>query len=82
MKVLIMKKSGLFLLTSQLMIASILFPTQNSVASPGHLTTVQMDVNHSLSPNKKNRKGYKKKKSGKILGIFKRKSDCGCPKHK
>lgn len=29
---------------------------------------------------KKNR-GYKKPKSKKILGIFKRKSDCGCPKH-
>ncbi|REA59243.1 hypothetical protein DSL64_18110 [Dyadobacter luteus] len=26
-------------------------------------------------------KGYKKPKSKKILGIFKRKSDCGCPNH-
>jgi len=28
---------------------------------------------------KKKFKGYKKPKSKKILGIFKRKSDCGCP---
>ncbi|WP_229214116.1 hypothetical protein [Dyadobacter flavalbus] len=30
---------------------------------------------------KKKYKGYKKPKSKKILGIFKRKSDCGCPNH-
>jgi hypothetical protein len=30
---------------------------------------------------KKKFKGYKKPKSKKILGIFKRKSDCGCPNH-
>lgn len=29
---------------------------------------------------KKNR-GYQKPRSKKILGIFKRKTDCGCPKH-
>ena len=30
---------------------------------------------------KKKYKGYQKPKSKKILGIFKRKTDCGCPKH-
>ncbi|TLU89570.1 hypothetical protein [Dyadobacter sediminis] len=30
---------------------------------------------------KKKYKGYKKPRSKKILGIFKRKSDCGCPNH-
>jgi hypothetical protein len=30
---------------------------------------------------KKKYKGYKKPKSKKILGIFKRKTDCGCPNH-
>jgi hypothetical protein len=34
----------------------------------------------SLDNRKKNR-GYQKPKSKKILGIFKRKTDCGCPKH-
>ncbi|MCF2445985.1 hypothetical protein L0657_18645 [Dyadobacter sp. CY345] len=33
-----------------------------------------------LNKRKKNR-GYQKPKSKKILGIFKRKTDCGCPKH-
>jgi hypothetical protein len=32
-----------------------------------------------LFGKKKKYKGYKKPKSKKILGIFKRKSDCGCP---
>lgn len=30
---------------------------------------------------RKKNKGYHKPKSKKILGIFKRKTDCGCPKH-
>jgi hypothetical protein len=30
---------------------------------------------------KKKYKGYQKPKSKKILGIFKRKTDCGCPNH-
>ncbi|CAG5071680.1 hypothetical protein DYBT9623_03671 [Dyadobacter sp. CECT 9623] len=34
-----------------------------------------------LMGKKKKFKGYKKPKSKKILGIFKRKSDCGCPNH-
>jgi len=34
-----------------------------------------------LFGKKKKFKGYKKPKSKKILGIFKRKSDCGCPNH-
>ncbi|KQS32793.1 hypothetical protein [Dyadobacter sp. Leaf189] len=34
-----------------------------------------------LMGKKKKYKGYKKPKSKKILGIFKRKTDCGCPNH-
>ncbi|QRR02583.1 hypothetical protein [Dyadobacter sandarakinus] len=34
-----------------------------------------------LMGKKKKFKGYKKPRSKKILGIFKRKSDCGCPNH-
>ncbi|CAG5012426.1 hypothetical protein DYBT9275_05173 [Dyadobacter sp. CECT 9275] len=30
---------------------------------------------------KKKFKGYKKPRSKKFLGIFKRKTDCGCPNH-
>lgn len=30
---------------------------------------------------KKKYKGYQKPKSKKFLGIFKRKTDCGCPNH-
>ncbi|ACT95280.1 hypothetical protein [Dyadobacter fermentans] len=34
-----------------------------------------------LFGKKKKYKGYKKPKSKKFLGIFKRKTDCGCPNH-
>lgn len=34
-----------------------------------------------LFGKKKKFKGYQKPKSKKILGIFKRKTDCGCPNH-
>jgi hypothetical protein len=34
-----------------------------------------------LFGKKKKFKGYKKPRSKKILGIFKRKTDCGCPNH-
>jgi hypothetical protein len=37
-------------------------------------------VNSHLTVKKKKKfKGFKKPKSKKFLGIFKRKSDCGCP---
>jgi hypothetical protein len=38
-------------------------------------------MNEKIFNKKKKNKGYKKPRSKKILGIFKRKSDCGCPKH-
>jgi hypothetical protein len=41
---------------------------------------VKMEAEKIFGKRKKNR-GYQKPKSKKILGIFKRKSDCGCPKH-
>lgn len=34
-----------------------------------------------LFGKKKKYKGYKKPRSKKFLGIFKRKTDCGCPNH-
>ncbi|TDE13731.1 hypothetical protein [Dyadobacter psychrotolerans] len=34
-----------------------------------------------LGKKKKKFKGFQKPKSKKILGIFKRKTDCGCPNH-
>jgi len=44
-------------------------------ASPKHVESEMF-----LNKRKKNR-GYQKPKSKKFLGIFKRKTDCGCPKH-
>lgn len=41
-------------------------------AKPANLKT-------ELLVKKKKYKGYKKPKSKKFLGIFKRKTDCGCP---
>jgi len=38
-------------------------------------------VKKELFGKKKKFKGYKKPKSKKFLGIFKRKTDCGCPNH-
>jgi len=38
-------------------------------------------VKSELFGKKKKFKGYQKPKSKKFLGIFKRKTDCGCPKH-
>jgi len=35
----------------------------------------------TFGKKKKKYKGYQKPKSKKILGIFKRKTDCGCPNH-
>jgi len=34
-----------------------------------------------LFGKKKKFKGFQKPRSKKILGIFKRKTDCGCPNH-
>ena len=38
-------------------------------------------VKSELFGKKKKFKGYQKPKSKKFLGIFKRKTDCGCPNH-
>lgn len=45
------------------------------LASPKHAESETF-----LNKRKKNR-GYQKPRSKKFLGIFKRKTDCGCPKH-
>ena len=50
-------------------------PGMSNASAAG--TTSKME----LLGKKKKFKGYKKPKSKKILGIFKRKSDCGCPNH-
>lgn len=78
----IMKKSGLILLTFLLLMIGTIVPTQASVASPYQVVSVKMEAEQAFAEKNKSRKGFKKRKSKKILGIFKRKSDCGCPKHK
>ncbi len=40
-----------------------------------------LKVENIVKKDKKNKKGYKRPKSKKFLGIFKRKTDCGCPSH-
>jgi hypothetical protein len=44
-------------------------------------TSVPDATKVELFGKKKKYKGYKKPRSKKILGIFKRKTDCGCPNH-
>lgn len=68
-----MKKiTSLFLLISLIVSISGLESVQ---ATPKEVKAEQV-----FGKRKKN-KGYQKPKSKKILGIFKRKTDCGCPKH-
>jgi hypothetical protein len=69
-----MKKITPFILLFALIISFAgLQPAQATAA-------VKVEAEKAFGKRKKNR-GYKKPKSKKILGIFKRKTDCGCPKH-
>lgn len=52
----------------------------NSNATPVRSEGI-LKVENTMGKNKKNKKGYKSPKSKKFLGIFKRKTDCGCPSH-
>lgn len=54
------------------------------VAIPGAETVrAESEKVHAekLFGKKRKNRGYQKPRSKKILGIFKRKSDCGCPNH-
>jgi hypothetical protein len=51
-----------------------------SGVQPAHAGPKEATSEMFLNKRKKNR-GYQKPKSKKFLGIFKRKTDCGCPKH-
>ncbi|MCE7042275.1 hypothetical protein [Dyadobacter sp. CY312] len=58
----------------------LLFALSLSVTMVTPVTAKPETVKTELFGKKKKKfKGYKKPKSKKILGIFKRKSDCGCP---
>lgn len=63
---------ALFLLSGLMLSFSGVQPVS---ASPKHAASEMF-----LNKRKKNR-GYQKPRSKKFLGIFKRKTDCGCPKH-
>jgi hypothetical protein len=67
-----MKKIAPFLL-----LFSILTSVMVAEPASASATSVKME----MMGKKKKFKGYKKPKSKKFLGIFKRKSDCGCPNH-
>jgi len=68
-----MKKLVAIFLLSGLVLGS-------SGIQPVHADPTNTESEIFLNKRKKNR-GYQKPKSKKILGIFKRKTDCGCPKH-
>ena len=77
-----MNKKLIILLLSGWMLAGLgLEAEARSLAAPE--TTIAKSEMGLFGKNKKKRrkkyKGYKKPRSKKILGIFKRKSDCGCP---
>jgi len=75
-----MNKKLVILLLSGWMLVGIGLETEaRAVASP-EVTIAKTEM--GLFGKKKKRKkykGYKKPRSKKFLGIFKRKSDCGCP---
>lgn len=77
----IMKNKLIILLLSGWMIAGF------GVEAQAHKITIQSSTKTELGlfgkKNKKRKryKGYKKPRSKKFLGIFKRKSPCDCPKH-
>ena len=75
-----MNKKLVILLLSGWMLVGIGLGTEaRAVASP-EVTIAKTEM--GLFGKKKKRKkykGYKKPRSKKFLGIFKRKSDCGCP---
>jgi hypothetical protein len=66
-----MKKNILLLLTIAILSTIVPIGMSEAYASEKKVETL-------LSKKKRN-KGYVKPRSKKILGIFKRKSNCGCP---
>jgi hypothetical protein len=74
-----MNKKLLILLLSGWMLVG--FGVEARASSLLEATSVKTELG-VLGKKKKNRKrykGYKKPRSKKFLGIFRRKSDCGCP---
>lgn len=74
-----MNKKLLVLLLSGWMLVG--FGVEARASSLFDASSVKTEMGN-LGKKKKNRKrhkGYKKPRSKKFLGIFKRKSDCGCP---
>ncbi|WP_229204060.1 hypothetical protein [Dyadobacter alkalitolerans] len=51
------------------------------ISGVGTVNAKPASAKTELLVKKKKYKGYKKPKSKKFLGIFKRKTDCGCPNH-
>lgn len=75
------KKLIIFLLSGWMLVGFGLEAEARSVASP-EVTIAKTETGLFGKNRKKKRKkykGYKKPRSKKFLGIFKRKSGCGCP---
>ena len=64
---------GFFLLT--------VFPEASAASLEATSVKSETRVLSQQGKKKKRYKGYKKPKSKKFLGIFKRKSSCDCPNH-
>ncbi len=57
-----------------------LLPAYHINAAPFYTESI-LKAENGLGKKKKKKNGYKRPKSKKFLGIFKRKTDCGCPSH-
>jgi hypothetical protein len=77
-----MKNKLTILLLSGWMLAGLGVEAQASTYSVRTSQKTEMGLFGKKKKNKRKRyKGYKKPRTKKFLGIFKRKNPCGCPKH-
>ncbi|WP_228713501.1 hypothetical protein [Arundinibacter roseus] len=74
-----MKSKLLLLILAVWLMPTLELEARNIPATPTALTKTEMDLG-GKKKKRKRYKGYKKPRSKKFLGIFKRKSSCDCPK--
>ena len=75
------KKLIILLLSGWMLVGFVIEAEARTMASP-EVTIAKTEMGLFGKNNKKRRKkykGYQKPRSKKFLGIFKRKSSCGCP---
>jgi hypothetical protein len=74
-----MNKKLILLLLSGWMLVGFGLETRASSVLDVQSVKTEMGIFGKKKKNRKRYKGYKKPRNKKFLGIFKRKSDCGCP---